>query len=118
MNNNQCLINGMHRLFQLLFWVVPLSAILYWAFVPESVIISSVAVPKQLVTVSTATRILCALAQVLPISLIMYALTLLTDLFAHYKQHSIFTDENIAIYRKLSYILLIWVFVALVSQNK
>lgn len=99
-------------IFQILFWLVPITAILFWAVTPASMIASSIEAPRHFITVDSTTRLLGGLVNLVPTAVIMYSLSLLIRLFANYQAQKIFTPENTVIYRRLSFLLFAWVFLS------
>jgi len=112
MKNTQRLVKIMYWMFQLLFWLVPISAALYWTLTPGELIASNIEAPRHFITVDHTTRLLGGLINIVPTAVVMYSLSLLIRLFANYQRQQIFTDENTVIYRRLSYLLLGWVFLS------
>lgn len=113
MKSTQLIVGIMYRFFQVLLVVAPVLSIAFWWLGSESTIASGIVDREsiQFIVINNTSRLWASVANLLPLSVIMYALVLLIRLFRNYKAKNIFTAENIYIYRKLSYLLLASVFI-------
>lgn len=101
-------------LFQISFILIPLVNLLLWMFydkLPNE--ISMTLLPHALnldqININSTTKVLSFFASMLQVTIVLYALRLLINLFKNYERNEIFSLTNVSYYRRLGYSFFIWV---------
>ncbi|MBU1926220.1 MAG: DUF2975 domain-containing protein [Gammaproteobacteria bacterium] len=103
-------------LFQILFYLTPLTLFIFWiTFHTPYDFFNKLGITVPImqggtITVNGLTRILGFIVSMLPGSIFMYCLHQLARLLSNYEKGQIFIMDNINRYRKLGYALFAWVF--------
>lgn len=102
-----------------LIFCMPAAAALFWCFFNELYPrVPGIPLPVRVDhAISALSRFLAFLAQTPPICLVMYQLVILRRLFTFYEKGKIFGAENVECYRKLGWMLIIWVGCEVVSNS-
>lgn len=106
-------------LFQVLFYVAPAFTAAFWlsaSMLPAGVF-DSIQRGDQLITLTPLVQFLGFLVDMLPVSIVMYGLSLLIRLFKNYELGNIFTLENAKYYRNLGLTLFYWIVAHEISRS-
>lgn len=103
---------------------LPLTCALFWIFFnqlysPASIVpVSMVPLPVRVTqNLSGLIRLLAFLTEMIPLTAMIYGLLHLRELFRLYENGFIFTEKNVACFRSLGRILIIWVFCNFVKNS-
>lgn len=110
----QRLSKRLRVMFVVMMFGVPLLDAGYWLFfnhLPQSLMALPFAVSQP---PSFLIRTLAFLVSLLPVGIATYGVYTLARLFALYQEAVIFTTENVKLFRRLGYTLLLWVIARLV----
>ena len=121
MNRIQNVSGKFRILFTVLLALVPASTLLFWIFfnhLPEDLKTGLPVVANQALPLSTLA--LAFLTSLIPLSVVIYGLVTLKELFELYENEIIFSEKNVSCFRRLGFISIYWVianmvFVTLIS---
>jgi hypothetical protein len=93
----------------LLLWITPALCALYWACFNElpEVMKAQPGIPGQ-AELTVLNKVLCFMATMVPAGVAMHGFAVLRGLFGLYATGEIFSERNVACYRKLGSTLLYW----------
>jgi hypothetical protein len=98
------------KICSVLIFCLPLSLAFFWIFVNNFLEIRPLPfvnyVPDHL---TGLTRFLSFLAEMIPLSVVVYGLLRLRELFRLYENEMIFTEKNVSCFRRLAWALIVWV---------
>ena len=102
-------------LFTALIFVIPVADLLYWIYfnqLSDGFTSGLPAVPYQALSLLSLT--LAFFASLIPLSVAVYGIATLRKLFGLYENGIVFSEENVALFRKLGYAMIAWVFANLI----
>ena len=99
------------RLFTVLIVSIPIFTVLFWLFFNYLPIGLTMGLPVIGSNALSLTGIsLAILVSVIPVSVAVYGLNILKELFELYENAIVFSSRNVKCFRRLGYTLILWVF--------